>query len=174
MWSGLLYLPCTATERTVVALVLDYCFAVSASLLLSAGASHAKMPRQISVCCCTDWPHWEMGTDLNGLMGWHSITFVCSGSLINSLQSAVFTYNIPFQLRNANLRVTGYSAICRHFQISCKFCQGSEFLTLTVFIPSTEILSIPDGNTSGCGLNIYQPLYWWVLCQGSAMYSQSY
>lgn len=105
---------------------------------------------------------WE--SDLNGLTGWHSTTIVCSGSLINSLQSAVFAYNIPSQPRNANLRVTGRSTIFR--QTSWKFCQGSEFPTLFVFIPSTEILSIPDGNTSGRALNIYQRLYWWVLCQG--------
>lgn len=174
MWSGLLYLLSTAPEPTVFALVLDYCFAVSASLQLSAAATHAKVLRQISGSCCSDWPPWEMGNALNGLLGWHSITLVCSGSLINSLQSAVVTYNIPFQPRNANLRVIGCCTIFRYFQVSCKFCQGSELPTLTVFIPSTEILPIPDGNTSGCALDIHQRLYWWVLCQGWTKYSQSY
>lgn len=118
-------------EPTVVELVLDYCFAVSASLQLSAGAGHAKRLRQISGRCCCLLLHGltslgdasltqtGSGTDTASL-------FVCCGSLINSLQSAVFKYNIPFQPRNANLRVIGCSTVFR--QTSCKFVRVLSFL----------------------------------------------
>lgn len=156
---------------TVAALVLDSCPAVSADC---SWVLEPAMPRSwgvsgrcccLAVCCCTDWPHWEMGTDLNGLRA-DTAPLLCV-LFINELIviSSVYTRH-PFPAWKCKSQSYWLFTVFRYFQISCKFCQGSEFPTLTVFIPSTEILFIPDGNTSGCALNIHQHLRWWVLCQG--------
>lgn len=39
----------------------------------------------VAVCCCTDWPCWEMGTDLSRLKGWHRVTWVCKKWFLSSL-----------------------------------------------------------------------------------------
>lgn len=129
MRSGLLYLPSTATRAhsgCIGVRLLFCCQCLIAAECWSWSCQDAKADfREVLLFAAarTDLTG-RCESDPNGLRDWHSIA-LC-GSLINSLQSAVFKYNIPFQPRNANLRVIGCSTIFR--QTSCKFVRVLSFL----------------------------------------------
>lgn len=133
MWSGLISLPSSAAEQPQW---LHWCW-ILALLSVLIAAECWSQPCQdaegfqgglavlLFAAAQTDLTgRWDLTWMGSGLTQHHFCVFC---SLMNSLQSAVLTHNIPFQPRSANLRVIGCSLFSDIFRSHVNFVRVLSF-----------------------------------------------